>query len=348
MKQIWIVCMVSCLWLVMGCQSNQPSVSELQKDLAKQDWLRSRNAAELLPSLGTNALPVLLQALKHSSPQTRMFAAEALATFAKSQETHSQALSELLQALRDKHALVRRRTAETLASYAANPVDTDGLILALLESMRKDKDLQVRQYAARALGSLKVSTKNKSSIERVLSALFHHLHKQHPFVTVDVAYALFRLLQQQQALIKDGTKKEIKALADKQKRTLDALVRVLETGDTWSKASAAHVLGILGVGALPAIPALRKAMLSPHAVVFHNAATALGKIGDKAFVPLKKDMADKSPLVRRRAAYAFSQMASSAKDAVHALERLLKSEKDPSVKAMARFSRDFLKSRHHL
>lgn len=346
MKRILFGLMVWSVALA-GCQSNQKSVSELQEDLKNPDWLISRSAADSLAQQGTNALSTLLGALKNKSPQTRMLAVSALVVFAQNKSTHSQALAELLQTLRDKHPLVRRRTAETLAAYARNPIDNDGLILALLESLRKDKDAPVRQYAARALGQLKVSIKNKSAMKHhVLAKLVAQLNDKNLLVVAEIANALLNLLWQHQKLIKEGTKEEIKALTHYQQRALQALIRSLQTGDSWTKAHVSRVLGSLGLRALPAIPALQKALLSSDPAVFHNAAAALGKLGEKAFQALEKDTKSHSLRVRIRAVYALSLMSDFSKKATRLLQKLSQAEREPRVKAMALFSQRVLKSRN--
>lgn len=346
-----LVGLVALLGLVVltGCQSSDPPISDLQKDLAQSDWLVSRNAAELLRRKGANALPVLLQALKHKSPQTRLLAVEALGGFATSQDSHTQALSELLQTLRDKNPLVRRRAAESLGTFASHPIEADGLILALLESMRRDPDTLVRQYAAQALGLLKVSTKNQSALQtHVIPTLTQNLKNQSPLVVMAVAHALLRLIRQVKALNPNAAKDKQKALAAIETQAVLALAQIVERqSDVWVKASAAYVLGKVGAVADEAIPALLKALQTAPDVAYHNAAIALGRIGTKAFVPLKKAMKNPNPTVRKRVAYAFAHMnRDAAESAIHALERFAKHESDAGVKAMLQFSRNLLKMRH--
>lgn len=314
----------------------------------KEDWLTSRNAAELLSGRGTNALPVLLQALKHKSPHTQLLATEALTAFATVPESHSQALTELLQVLRNPNALLRRRAAEALSAYAANPIDTDGLILALFDSLENDKDHVVRQCAAQTLGQLKVSTKNQSAVQtQIIPKLAQLTAKQIPLVKVELAYAILKLIGQLKMLFQESGKENQVPQDQFEKQALRVLVSTLQDAhDPWLQASTARTLGELKATATPAIPALLTALQSSDAAVYHNAAAALGQIGEMVFVPLKKALEDRSPAIRRRAAYALGQMNHAVNDSLHALERTLAHDKDTSVKDAAQFAHKILKIRH--
>lgn len=358
--RIYLLILFVLAWSSLGCSSDKPSISDLKDDLAKEDWLISRNAAELLSQSGTNALPILLQALKHKSPQVRLLAAESLQAFVAPPEkpnqkptptqinTHTQALTELLQSLRSPDALIRRRTAESLAVYAANPIDTDGLILALFDSLENDKDSHVRQYAARALGRLKVSEKNQSAVQtQVVPKLAQLLEKQTPVVKMETSHAILTLMLQLKTLFQESGKEKQVPLDKVEKQALHGLIAVLQDNrQPWIQATAAQALGQLHSLAEPAIPALIQALRSKHPVVFHNAAATLGKISDKVFVPLKKAMEHTDPDTRRRAAYALGQMTHAVNDSIHALERTLAHDKDKSVKEMAQFALQILKIRH--
>ncbi|TNE50887.1 MAG: hypothetical protein EP343_06980 [Deltaproteobacteria bacterium] len=344
-----IVVVALCVLGLVGCKPSAPTVSELQSDLVKADWLKSRNAAEMLSTYGPNALPVLLQGLKNKEPQVQMLSAEALGPHAKSQDSHPQALPELQQALLPKNnVLVRRRAAEALSMYAAHPIDTDGLILALFESVRIDKDEQVRQYAARALGSLKVSMKNQSVVKtQILPKLQGFLQRQAPLVAVEVGHAMLRLIRQLRVVYKkDEAKDMLKALDEPQRKALGAIVLVLKNNKhPWAQATAAQVLRQANDMSLPAASALMEVLLSSKGEVFHCAASALGAHGHKIFSFLKKLIQSKSAEERRRAVYVYSTMNTHLKEALYEVDHVFKNDKDKSVKQMAKFVRDVLDAR---
>lgn len=348
-RRIVFLALFAFVLVVVGCKQSAPSVSDLQKDLTQSSWLKGRNAAELLSTRGPNALPILLQALKHKSPQVQMLAAEALGPYARSQDSHSKALIELQQALiPKKHVLVRRRAAEALAMYAAHPIDADGLILALFESVRNDKDEQVRQYAARALGSLKVSSKNRPAVEtQVLPKLLTHMQQQAPLVTVEIAHAALKLIRQLRVIYKkDEAKDKLKSLSEPQRKALDAIVRVVKDDkQPMAQATAAQILSQLKDMSLPAVPALLQALLSPNRAVSHNAASALGVHGHKAFSYLQKMLKSTSAKERRRAVYVYSTMSSHLKEALYEVDHVLKNDGDKAVREMAKFVKDVLEAR---
>ncbi|MHB1033611.1 MAG: HEAT repeat domain-containing protein [Pirellulales bacterium] len=307
------------------------------------------DAANALGRMGPEAkpaIPALTELLRDKDPNVRIAAVSALGRIASAAVP---ALTELRKnvgpsaggapgmdlnpsGLRVVGPLIRIRPAAARALGQIGPA----AIPALTELLR-DKDWEVRCFAAEALG--KIGSEAKMAIP-ALTAL---LKDKNPNVRVAAAEALggigpeaktaipalIRLLKETDDPF--APQEPASAPGEIAPETVPGLTHLLKDEDISTRCSAISALGRIGPEAKTAIPVLTGLLKDKDWDVRCFAAEALGKIGSEAKMAIPALTAllkDKNWEVRCFAAEALGRIGSEARTAIATLTELLKDEHD--------------------
>jgi HEAT repeat protein len=214
--------------------------------------------------IGDDALPLLLQELKKSKPNSRLFAAHCLPYFGS--KAHA-AIPDLAKALKDSNAFVRRQALSALHS-----IDDKGESVRAVSACLNDEDESVRQAAIYTLEHfvrhkvkeaipplLRASTKDKSGpIRRTALDVLRQLQLEPDIVLP----ALRDGLKEADAANRRVVWNYLLELGAKAQPAVPALIEALrDSGRADERAEIINVLGQIGPGAKDAIPALTDLLL---------------------------------------------------------------------------------------
>lgn len=255
----------------------------------KSSEIRAAAAVALLEFDKAGAVPFLLKALKDTTPAVRQTAAQALGTIGE--ELDMSGILALRGALTDDDAKVRQFAAAGIAKAGvkARELGEGKKITAALFKLMADKEVNVRQTAVFALGSVGIDDKEeikklaeglkdeKASVRAfTVQALAQYSHDDAPpdwrhFVLGHVADG-----------IKDKDKRVMataaKILTEEKGFAVPALIKLVENASGPPRVVAAQVLGDIGEAAKEAAPALRKMSTDGTSEARQAALAALVKI----------------------------------------------------------------------
>ena len=253
-------------------------------------------AADEIVDLGygaRDAIPFLAEMVADPNSPNRIVAAETLGLLEAGTPAAVNALGE---AARDPDEAMRHAALRALAQIG---LPAEAVLPAILEQLASG-DTKSRQLAARTLGSIEYLEVEAED------ALVAALEDSAPIVQ---AAALAALVQSGGELPEGSIAK---------------LTGFLTHLDTDARADAILALGQLGPRAAEAFPAIEKALTDGSSEIRHNAAWALGQVGEeqkeRAVPPLAAVLeADPDADVRAQAAWALGQMGIAAEPAADAL-----------------------------
>jgi HEAT repeat protein len=231
------------------------------------------------------AVPLLVEALKHKTPQLRL---AALNELAKIHPAHS--MEALCLALKDEAIVVRRTAAEALGRKR------DTRAVAPLLELLKDGDSDVRKTAAHALSTLGWQPVDNSM--RAWHAIAAQQWEEVVRCGTEAVDALMWMLRGSAGQISDRAAASLHKL-----KAVEPLIAVLtNSGEApGSQRTAAVVLG--RIEDERALGPLLDALRNPDAGVRAAAALASGRIGDeRALGPLLDALKDPNADVRAAAA----------------------------------------------
>jgi len=218
--------------------------------------------------------------------------------------------------------------------------ETNAVIPAITELL-KDKEWEVRNSAAFALGSLG----NQSNVETAVRLVTESLKDRDERVREDAAYnlgcigpaartavpALTELLKDKVKLVRESAAQALGRIGPEAKTAIPAITETIKKNQMvhWI---AADALGQIGPAAFPALTELLK---DKSEFARAAAATALGKAKVETAIPaLAELLKDHSELVREHAAYALGYIGPEAKMVIPTLTELLK-DKNGAVRGAA-------------
>jgi|SRR5215471_7668026 len=277
--------------------------------------------------------PIVAEHIKglHSpNPRERRNSALALGNMAAGgkfeREQVKPAVPALIRALKDKDEDVREFAAFALGNIRADPAIS---VPALIEGL-KDQYYSVRERSASVLRAF------GPEAQPAVPALLKALTDQNSSVREEAAKAVGEIAPAQIAVpalanafksFSAGNYAFAEALVKYGRDALSAvpiLIEILRQADDNRRSNAAVVLGAIGPEANAAIPALVDALEYPHGDVAASAAVALGRIGQKQAVPaLVEALKDSDRFVAARAAEALGRMGENQKEAAAVAARVV-------------------------
>jgi len=283
-------------------QAPEEAVEALLATVWSRDPCDRESAVKALRDLleSGEVVPRLVEGLRHSDPDRRYAAADALGCL---WEGHESALPDLISALTDPDARVREKACWAIGLLREDAVSA----VPTLERLLDDPETKVRDLAGWALW--KVGQWGIPGLARMLAS--KDRRERHT--------ALDRLDQ----------------VAECASASVPALVRALRHAEPWTRTQAAGVLGKIGPDAAAAVPSLMELLEDDEA--FSAAARALARIGGAArtAVPELVRMLDRGePWERFYVAEALSLF--GAPEAVPSLAELVRSEGRESSLGSAR------------
>jgi HEAT repeat protein len=308
------------------------------------------DTAEVLGSLGSLAIPSLLQALKDKDKEVRKRAANILGKI-----KDPAAVPALLRTLKDEDIGVRRMvdlaldrikdptTVAVLIQSLENEEDAvlrwevarvlgkikDPAAVPALRQTLKDENVDVRRWAATALGMIKDPTATPDLLQ-VLEDEDVDVRRRAAEALRAIEYSpLFQMFED----VEDDMRREAAWVLDatEDPTAVPALIQALKEEGIDVRCRAARILGAISDPA--AVPALLQALRNENRDVRLSAASALGKIKDPAAVPaLLQALEDKDVGVQGFATEALGRI--QYPTAIPALLQALK-EKDAGVRSFA-------------
>ena len=335
-------------------EQNPATIPDLIQQLSSNDFHTRQHAAWQLGNLGLaarDAVPALAKALHDPFPDVRSSAGKALG------QIGPPAVGELVKALKDRDAGVRTRAAQALGQ--AGP-DAKEAVPALIDAL-KDNQTDVRVAAVDALGEMGADGKEAAP---PLARLFHdpsvrvreHVRLALAEIGPAAVEPLCDALGEAKVEVRLDAIQTITLFGRKGKKAVPALRRALKEDDPRLRAAAAEALGGMGASSEDAVPELLTALRDKNQTVHDKAANALvlmtmdgvpdllekvraaerkGQWLAQAQIPaapanpltpLIKDLTDKEPKNRIKAALTLGSMGIQAKTALPALNRALSDE----------------------
>jgi len=190
-------------------------------------------------------------------------------------------------------------------------------IPALTEALR-DSDALTRVNAAWALW--RITGRSSATVPVLLDALKDEIaYQQDHCVNFDAVAALEEIGQTDEEAVLPG------------------LTEILQRGDEWAAAAAAHTFERIGPAAKKALPALVGGLKGKRRGVAILCGRAMRRMGADAVPSLIEMLKDEDTAARRMAAWALSGMGMEAKAAVHALREAVQ-EPDSDTRERAAYA----------
>ncbi len=312
---------------------------------------RSADAMHAILPDPKEAVPVLVESLRHEDDYIRSWAARFLAELgvrAAGAEIGN-ALEPLNEALKKEATSdVRVHVIRALGEIASHlevvpkpPLDQE-LIRALVDHLA-DINTDVRRETTLSLGKIGAAWKGRGPIREAIPPLLDALAKGRPY-QAEAAGALAQIGQlvplieamknAKNERVRGGAAHAIMLIGPDAVAHVPALVDALKDGDPHVRHEAILALGAIGRPAADAVPALIGALGDADYIVPPGAALALGELGpeaDSAVPALCKALASPSYELRAQAQFALVAIGPAS---VPGLREALKS-KDPTVVILA-------------
>jgi HEAT repeat protein len=337
------------------------TISNLIQQLSSNDFHLRHAAARQLGNLGLaarDAVPSLGKALHDPFAEVRASAGKALG------QIGAPAVGELVKSLKDRDSGVRIHAAQALGQ--AGPDDKEA-VPALIEVL-KDSNADVRKAVVDALGEMGVEGKEAAP---QLARLFHdpsvrvreHVRAALASIGPAAVEPLCDALGEEKVEVRLDAIKTIALFGPQAKKAVPSLRHAMKDEDQRIRASAAEALGEMRTEGADAAPELLAALRDKSQRVHDKAANTLvlmtmdgvpdllekvraaerkgqwmaqGAVapgGGNPLTPLIKDLSDKEPQVRIKAALTLGTLGAQARAALPALTRALSDES-----AQVRFS----------
>jgi HEAT repeat protein len=341
------------------------TVAQLVPKLSDKEPFIHLAAARDLGDLGVAAraaIPALAAAMRDGSPNLRTAAGKALA------QIGSAAVPELSKTLQEPDARLRHTAARALSRIGPPARDAvPALTLAL-----RDRSVGVRANAVLALGE--VGPEARSSVpdlvrllgdgnEMVRTLALEALRS----IGKDATATVKKALGEGQGESRLYVAKALGLLGSQAKEAVPDLGMALQDEDARVRAAAAEALGRMGLEAKDAVPELLDALQDKDLRTQMNVAATLtdlaaagvpgllekireadrkggwarplvqarfGAARPEMVAQLRKDLDDKDPLVRMKAALALGELAPQSQAAADAMKKALR-DADPKVRLAA-------------
>lgn len=293
----------------MGLAALGPQAAGAIPELAKllyQPW-EPRQAAYALHQIGTQAVPVLRQALNSTNSETR---GEAVGWVGLSGPAANPAVPDLIAALKDRNFITRSKAAVALTRF---PEQAD-IIVPALRTCLSDPDETFRMNAARALGRFGEAA--RPAIPDLMKMVTSTNYQES-----ETATGVLMKLDPEAALT--------------------AFIANLGSEDLQVRQTTAWALMVCKAKGRPAVPALVKCLKDPDAKLKQNAAVALREIGqepDLVVPALMENLNDPDLKVRSITAIALCSFGEKAKPAVPIILKLIEENKNDELTAGGLFN----------
>lgn len=297
-----------------------------------------------LETIGEDAVPALMRALKDRNQFIQLAAAETLAKIGKNARA---ATPSLINALRDGRKDLKKAAALALGRIGQSAVPS---LLGLLKTNNEDKVIRVAIFKAFEI----MGPQAKEAVPVLIEAL----RDRERAVTFAASTALSKIGELAISQLIDSAKNEdqeirlaavtgLGALGAKSKPSIEALARALKDEQLIIRQAATDYIGLVGPGAKIAIPELIVLTRSRDKALKDMSLRALGNIGEAAIsaVPAVTEcLNDAYPFARKTAAEALGKIGPGAKSAIPAMLKLTqvqdKSTRDICSQALARIGKE--------
>lgn len=254
-----------------------PNLIELLKDEDRENRSLAAITLTQIGSEAQSAIPALATALQDNDEYVRRFAAAALGKIGV------EALPALFEALQSQNATTRELAAAALGDVGIQAIPS------LIEILKESK-VEVRRSAMSALSQIGVDAKS------VLSELIDALGDKDLAIRNSAAITLARIGPDAQSAV-------------------PALIKALKDSEPIVRSTTAAALRQIGSNAQTAIPTLIEALKDSDPIVRSHAVAAIGTInpGIQVNPTLSVALRDHNPDVRRNAATALGEINSEIK-----------------------------------
>lgn len=268
------------------------------------------NTVATLASIGSSAVPDLIELLKDEDEENRSLAAITLAKIGY--EAHS-AITALITALQDNDEYVRRFAAAALGKIGVEAFP------ALFEALQSE-NATTRELATTALGDVGVQAvptlieilkEGKVEVCRIaMSALAQ--------IGADAESALPEIIDalgDEELAIRNGAAVALGRIGSDAQNAVSALIEALKDSEPTVRSTTAAALRQIGSNTQTAVPALIEALKDSEPIVRSHAVAAIGTInpGIEVNPTLIAALGDHNPEVRRNAAIALGEINSEIK-----------------------------------
>ncbi|HEY7308060.1 MAG TPA: HEAT repeat domain-containing protein [Gemmataceae bacterium] len=349
-----MVLMAAPFGIAAGGEQKPATIPDLIHQLSSNDFHARQYAARQLGNLGLaarDAVPALGKALHDNFPEVRGSAGKALG------QIGTPAVAELVKALKDRDAGIRTRAVQALGQ--AGP-DAKEAVPALIEAL-KDTHVDVRVAAVDALGEMGAEGKEAASpLTRLFHDSSGRVREHVPAALGQIGTAaigpLCDALGDEKIEVRLDAIKTIMLFGAQAKKAVPTLRQAMKDEDARIRAAAAEALGKMELDAEEAVPELLAALKDKNRKVHNKAANAVvlmtmagvpnllekvrkaenkeawlapmlqANLAIKAanpLTPLLKDLTDKDPQVRSKAALTLGSLGPQAQPAVRALTKAL-------------------------
>ncbi|MGH7171841.1 MAG: HEAT repeat domain-containing protein [Gemmataceae bacterium] len=349
------VVVVSASQCLAAAKEQKPAtIADLIQQLSSSNFYVRQRAAKQLGNLGVaarDAVPALGKRLHDVYPAVRGSAAKALG------QIGTPSVGVLVEALKARDAGVRTRAAQALGQ--AGP-DVKEAVPALIAAL-KDKHVDVRVAAVDALGEMGAEGKEAApQLARLFhdgsGSVREHVRVALVAIGPAAIEPLSDALGEEDVETRLDAIKTLMLFGSQAKRAVPALRHAMKDEDHRIRAAAAEALGKMELDAADAVPELLDALKDKNRQVHKKAANALVlltmagvpdllekvrkaenkhawlapalqvNLAIKAanpLTPLLKDLKDKDPQVRSKAALTLGSLGPQAQPAVRALTKIL-------------------------
>jgi HEAT repeat protein len=352
----WVLASAS-LCLAADKEQKPATIPDLIQQLSHNDFHVRQHAAKQLGNLGLasrDAVPALGKLLHDNYPDVRSSAAKALG------QIGSPAVQELVKALKDRDAGVRTRAAMALGQSGP---DAKEALPELIEAL-KDKHVDVRVAVVDAIGEMGAEGKKAApQLARLFHDSSARVREHVRVALASIGAAAIEpscdALGEEKVEVRVDAIRTIMLFGPVAKKAVPALRHAMKDEEHRIRSAAAEALGKMGLDAAEAVPELLNSLRDTNRVVHEKVVGALilmtmagvpdllekvrkaenkdvwlapllqANLAVKAvnpLTPLLKDLTDKDPQLRSKAALALGTLGPIASPALPALIKALEDE----------------------
>jgi HEAT repeat protein len=268
------------------------------------------NTVATLASIGSSAIPNLIELLKDEDQENRSLATITLAKIGSEAES---AIPALVIALQDNDEYVRRFAAAALGKIGVEALP------ALFEAVQS-QNATTRELAASALGDvgnqatpglIKILNGGKIEVRRSTISALSQIGADAKSVLPEIIDAL----GDKDVAVRNTAAITLGRIGPDAQSAVPALIKALKDSEPMVRSASAATLRQIGSNAQSAIPALIEALKDSEPMVRSDAVAAIGTInpGIEVNPTLIAALRDRNPEVRRNAATALGEINSEIK-----------------------------------